>query len=131
MSIKPPFLTYTSVNQEQAPETGLKHHFKRVLVVASLYFRLQGNQCPSEKELEKVNQSFQLAWRCDALRFPAAVSCIIWRRIDPRTILEQYCKDQTSIRSLAKRLLDTLPTWLRYRGIMDDICGVFTTLRTA
>lgn len=132
MSIKSSTSTVVpNIQGEHHPEIGFKHHFKRVLVVASLYFRLQGTERPTEAELETVNRSFHLAWRCEALLFPAAVAGFVWRKIDLSSVLKQYCQDESCLSYLSQRLLDALPSWLRYRGILDDIRGVFTSLRLA
>lgn len=105
---------------------------KRMVFVASLYFRMLDIQRPTPQELDRANIRFKLACRGGALKLPAAISVMLWRTIDLGDVYKRYLDDESSLPQLAKEILDGSPEWIKYgdgRRIQLDIKSVFDSLR--
>lgn len=104
---------------------------QRMIFVASMYFKLIGVKDPTREELTAVNEQFKLVHNDRALKFPAAISNIIWGKVDLCEALKQY-QANASMSALAMEILSQVPRWMKYgdgRAIRNDIEQVFECVR--
>jgi hypothetical protein len=107
---------------------------RRLIVVASLYFKLKGVKSPDQQELDCLNGKLQLAFTSGALLLPAAIAGWIWRKIDPNLLVERFQQGDCDLSTLSRELDSTLPAWCRYgdgSSFTMDVRGVLDCLRTA
>jgi hypothetical protein len=105
---------------------------KRMMFVASLYFRLRGVKDPTRAELDEVNQRFHLVQDNRALRFPAACSNMIWGKLDLPGMFAKYKAGNASMSALAMEVLNEVPRWMKYgdgRALRQDMQAVFESVR--
>lgn len=115
---------------ENVPESAAGR-VQRMMFIASLYFRLKGVKDPTRAELDEVNSRFHLVQNNSALRFPAAISNMIWGKLDLSDVFARYVSG-TSISALAMEVLNQVPRWMKYgdgRTLKQDIQAVFECLR--
>lgn len=111
----------------QAPNYGIK----RMLFVASMYFWMSGINNPTHKELAEVNKRFSLAHGDRTLLFPAAISKMVWGKVDLSGILEQYKADGNRFSQLSNQVVAAAPGWVKYgepAEIARDIKAVFDSV---
>ncbi len=96
-------------------------HGKRILFLASLYYRIVRLDEMREEALSKLNAMLNLAKRNDALRMPWAVRDIVWSNGDTLSNLinaEMQAVDpatrEAKIRSLCEQIVDSTAPGLRY-----------------
>lgn len=107
---------------------------RRLIVVASLYFKLKGVKNPSEVEMDCLNSKLQLAWTSSALLLPAAISAWMWKKIDTTAIVESFQKGEVDLSTLSMELTSMLPRWFQYGDgstFTMDVRAVLDCLRTA
>ena len=107
---------------------------RRLIVVASLYFKLKGVKNPSATEMDSVNTQLHLACSASALMLPAAISGWMWRKVDPQLMLERFQTGQVDLSTLSNELTSMLPRWFQYGDgstFTMDVRTVLDCLRTA
>lgn len=112
--------------------TSAAGRFKRMMFIASLYFRLRGVKDPSRAELDEVNAMFHLVQDNRALRFPAATSNLIWGSLDISELYSRYQSGATSMAALAMEVSSQVPRWMKYgdgRTLRQDVQIVFECVR--
>lgn len=113
---------------------GQQRSIKRMIFVASMYFWMNGINSPTKDQLAEVNRRFDLVNRASALLFPAAISKIVWGKVDLPGLLDRYKADQSVFANLSVELLAQTPDWVKYAdgsSIVRDIKAVFDSMRTA
>lgn len=116
--------------RSQAPNYGIK----RMIFVASMFFSLTGVKEPTRDQMNEVNQQFDLANRDQTLLFPAAISGIVWGKIDLSDYLQRYKENSGQVKALASELVAQAPFWVRYgqlENVAQDIKAVFDKVETA
>jgi len=109
-------------------------HIRRLIVVASLYFKLKGVKNPSDVEMDCLNSQLHLACKSSALLLPAAISAWVWRKIDPQLLVERFQQGEVDLSTLSKELVSTLPSWFQYGDgstFTMDVRAVLDCLQTA
>lgn len=107
---------------------------RRLIVVASLYFKLKGEKNPSPSEIDNLNTHLHLACHASALMLPAAISAWMWKKVDPQLTLERFQSGQVDLSTLSKELTSMLPRWFQYgdgSAFTMDVRAVLDCLRTA
>lgn len=120
-----------STDNLAVPKTA-QGRLQRMIFVATLYFRLRGVNDPTRAELNEVNARFHLAKDDGTLRFPAAISNIIWGKSDLLEIFARYKSNRESMSALAMELLSNVPRWMKYddgRELRRDVQAVFECVR--
>lgn len=115
-------------------KTKVHCRIRRLIVVASLYFKLKGVKNPSHTEMDSLNGQLHLACKASALMLPAAISAWIWRKIDPQLLVERFQQGEVDLSTLSKELTSTLPAWFQYGDgstFTMDVRAVLDCLRTA
>ena len=105
---------------------------KRMMFVASLYFRLKGVKEPSRAQLDEVNRQFHLVQDNRCLKFPAAMANLIWGNLDLSAVLARYTASPTSMASIAMEISGKVPRWMKYgdgRALRQDMQAVFECVR--
>jgi hypothetical protein len=116
--------------QPQAPNYGIK----RMIFIASMFFSLTGVKDPTFDQLKDVNKRFHLAHGDRTLLFPAAISGMVWGKIDLNGYLAQYKEGAKSFLDLARQIVADAPFWTRYgepEVVADDIKAVFDSVKVA
>lgn len=124
------------VQQHETPESanGHCHSIKRMIFVASMYFWMNGINHPTKDQLAEVNRRFDLVNRASCLLFPAAISSIVWSKIDLESLVARYKADPSALAIVTMELLSKTPDWVKYHdpeGIIRDIKAVFDSWRAA
>lgn len=107
---------------------------RRLIVVASLYFKLKGVKNPSPTEMDTVNTQLHLACSASALMLPAAIAGWIWRKNSSQQLVEQFQKGEVDLSTLSNGLTSMLPRWFQYGDgstFAMDVRAVLDCLRTA
>lgn len=105
-----------------------QHRVKRMLFIASLYFKIIGVKNPSISQLEEINKRFHLAFRWSSLRLPAAMSSVVWGKADFAELAKRYRAGETTASQVTGTVLNCVPGWCRYDTepcIQRDIKAVF------
>jgi hypothetical protein len=100
----------------------LKRHLpgrtKRLIFLASFSARLKGSNNFDSATLKKLNEAMALASSDSSIKLPVHLSRAIW---DGKTVFdicdENVCSapfDTAHVRLLAQRVIDAMPSWLRY-----------------
>lgn len=129
--------TASSVSDGQAHENPVKvltagRRIKRMIFVASLYFKMVGINNPTRDQLLMVNNTFNLAYGGNALLFPAAVSGMIWDKVPLADIFKRYTSGPESTQACVDELLALAPSWVKYDAgdlIKRDVQSVFERVR--
>lgn len=115
-------------------KTRIHCRVRRLIVVASLYFRLKGVKNPSRDEVDSLNKKLHLACHTSSLMLPAAISAWVWRKVDPSSLVAQVQRGQVDLGQLSRELTSMLPSWFRYGDgstFTMDVRAVLDCLRTA
>jgi hypothetical protein len=107
---------------------------RRLIVVASLYFKLKGVKNPSDVEMDCLNSKLQLACTASALLLPAAISAWVWRKTAAVSVVERFQKGEVDLTTLSQELTSMLPRWFQYGDgstFTMDVRAVLDCLRTA
>jgi len=101
---------------------------KRMIFVASLYFKMVDIKNPTRDHLTVVNQKFGLAYGGNALLFPAAISGMIWDHVTLADIFKKYASGQQSAEACINEVIEQAPSWVKYDAgdaIRQDVKAVF------
>lgn len=105
---------------------------KRLIFLASLYFKLRSIKSPTKDQLIQMNKRFGLAFREGALKLPAAMSDILWGKTCADKAFETFLADDKQLDALACDLVDGCPKWARYADrtcLIRDTKAVFCFTR--
>lgn len=119
-----------SLDKKSAPQYSLK----RMIFVASMYFWMIGINHPTKDQLNEVNKRFDLANGSGALLFPAAISKLMWGKVDFKDMLQRYQANKNVLTNLSKEVLAQAPEWAKYgdgRSIERDIKAVFDSVQVS
>jgi hypothetical protein len=96
----------------------LPMHGKRLIFITSLYCYVARLDELQDEALNRLNQAMYLAKNGHALRFPAAVSGVVWNGIGIQSVLSMDVlnNDASPLKTLeiAERVVALSPSWLRY-----------------
>jgi len=107
------------------------NRIKRMIFVASLYFKMVDIKNPTRDHLVMVNQKFGLAHGGNALLFPAAISGMIWDKVTLVDIFKEYASGKQSAEECIDKVFEQAPKWVKYDAgtlIRQDIKKVFDTV---
>lgn len=107
---------------------------RRLVVVASLYFKLKGAQHANQAELDCINGKLHLACHSTALLLPAAIASWLWKKMDYASLVAKYQSGEMDLGTLATELTSQIPSWFRYGDgstFTMDVRAVLDCLRTA
>lgn len=108
---------------------------KRLLLVSSLFGFLENKKRLDPVLLAALNAKFSLAYRPDAVELPIALNDMLLNPKDMGTIrneINEKTITQDECRSLAKRVVDLLPEWMRYSDescLLKDVCDTIDFVR--
>jgi hypothetical protein len=110
-------VTYQN-NPVNDDEPGPKYSIKRFMFVASLYCWMNHIEKPTSSAMVELNDRFKLVKRSNALLFPAAMSKLVWGKVDLKSIHERFKERKMQIDEVVTELMDRAPNWVRYD---DDV----------
>lgn len=111
-------VTQGTIGMVDGVQPGFKARVGRLVFISALYFKITGNENPDEDALERVNRHFKVAFRPQALLFPAVLSTLLWRKVDVQELIAQYRANVLSLQQIATALLACTPGILRYTSRM-------------
>lgn len=114
-------------------ELNPKHSIKRFIFVTSLWCWMNHIDKPTACAMEELNERFKLVMRSKALLFPAAMSKMVWGKIDLATIHTRYKQRKIRIEDAVTELMRCAPSWVRYDSdelLLRDVEAIFRSVKT-
>lgn len=100
-------------------------HGKRIMFISSLYVQVTQLERLKAEVVSKLNSVMGLATREEAIHFPAAISSIVWRGTEVKSVLTKELLDQNvdaqRAKEVATQVVDLCPRWIRYaaKNVME------------
>ena len=113
-------------------EPGPKHSIKRFIFVASLYCWMNHIEKPTAGAMAELNDRFKLVKRSNALLFPAAMSKMVWGKIDLETMHKRFKERKMQIDEVVTELMARAPNWVRYDDdaqLTRDVESIFRSVQ--
>lgn len=126
---------YPVVYQDQPvndAEPNPKHSIKRFIFVASLYCWMNHIEHPTAAAMDELNDKFRLVKRSRALLFPAAMSKMVWGKVDLAAIHKLYKGGKIRIEEVVSELMGRAPNWVRYEDdelLLRDVESIFRSVK--